>query len=205
MSKATAGLETRNKLLDAAMHVMRLRGYSATTVDDICKAAGVTKGSFFHHFESKEALGLAAAEHFAGMADVVFGDAPYRKLADPLDRVLGYIDFRVAILQGEICDYTCLLGTMVQELYDSNPAIRAACEKHMKEHIDFITKDVAAAKSQYRSRAKWSAESVAFHIQAVLQGSFIYAKVTQGPAVAVESLSHLRRYVQMLFKNESKN
>jgi len=200
MSKATASLETRKKLLDAALHVMRLRGYSATTVDDICNAAGVTKGSFFHHFDSKEALGLAAAEHFASMADRIFGDAPYRKLPDPLDRVLGYIDFRVAILQGEICDYTCLLGTFVQELYDSHPAIRAACEKHMKDHIDGITKDVAAAKKQYAPKAPWSAQSLAFYIQAVLQGSFVYAKATQGSNVAIESLSHLRRYVRMLFK-----
>jgi TetR/AcrR family transcriptional repressor of nem operon len=200
MSKATASLETRNKLLDAAMHVMRLRGYSATTVDDICEKAGVSKGSFFHHFDSKEALGLAATQHFAAMADGFFAGAPYRKLPDPLDRVLGYIDFRVAILQGEICDYTCLLGTLVQETYDSNPAIRAACEKHMKDHIDGITKDVAAAKARYASKAPWSAEGIAFYIQAVLQGSFIYAKATQGSAVAVESLSHLRRYMQMLFK-----
>ena len=199
MSKATASLETRNKLLDAAMHVMRLRGYSATTVDDICKAAGVTKGSFFHHFDSKEALGLAAAEHFSSMADRILGDAPYTKLPDPLDRVLGYIDFRTAILQGEICDYTCLLGTFVQELYDSHPAIRAACEKHMKHHIALITKDVAAAKAQYAPKASWTAASVAFYIQAVLQGSFIYAKATQGADVVVESLSHLRRYVRMLF------
>ena len=201
MSKATASLETRNKLLDAAMHVIRLRGYSATTVDDVCQAAGVTKGSFFHHFDSKEALGVAATHHFAAMADRVFGDAPYRKLADPMDRVLGYIDFRAAILRGKICDYTCLLGTMVQEVYDSNPAIRAACEKHMKEHIADIAKDVLAAKARCAPRAKWSAEGVAFHIQAVLQGSFVYAKATQSSDVAVESLSHLRRYVQMLFKS----
>ncbi len=44
----------KDKLLDAAVHVVRQKGYAATSVDDLCKAAGVTKGAFFHHFESKE-------------------------------------------------------------------------------------------------------------------------------------------------------
>ena len=46
----------RDKLIAAAHQEVRRQGYSATTVDQICAAAGVTKGAFFHHFESKEAL-----------------------------------------------------------------------------------------------------------------------------------------------------
>ena len=201
MSKTTASTETRNKLLDAAMHVMRLKGYAATTVDDICKEAGLTKGSFFHHFASKEELGIAAAEHFATMAAGLFSQAPYRAHADPVDRLLGYVDFRVAILQGRICDYTCLLGTFVQELYETHPAIRAAAEKHMRDHVAELTKDVAEAKARYAPDAPWTADSVAFHMQAVLQGSLIYAKATLGTQIAVESLDHLRRYLELLFKD----
>ena len=44
--------DSRDKLLDAAMHVIRQKGYDATTVDDICAEAGLTKGAFFHHFAS---------------------------------------------------------------------------------------------------------------------------------------------------------
>jgi Bacterial regulatory proteins, tetR family len=45
--------------LDAAVQVIRAKGYSAMTIDDVCLAAGLTKGSFFHHFKSKEELALA--------------------------------------------------------------------------------------------------------------------------------------------------
>ena len=199
MSKATASLETRNKLLDAAQDVIRLKGYAATTVDDICKAAGLTKGSFFHHFASKEELGVAAAEHFASMASDIFGSAPYRTLPDPVDRLLGYVDFRIVILQGPVCGFSCLLGTFVQEVYETNPAIRAACERHMGDHVAELAKDVAEAKRQYAPDAAWTADSLALHMQAVLQGSLILAKAKQGPQVAVESLSHLRRYLELLF------
>lgn len=200
MSKAVVGGETRVKLLDAAMHVMRLKGYAATTVDDICRAAGLTKGSFFHHFASKEALGIAAADHFASMAAGIFSAAPYRAHADPVDRLLGYVDFRIAILQGPICDFSCLLGTFVQELYETHPAIRAAAEKHLTDHVAELVVDVAEAKRRYAPEATWSAESVAVHMQAVLQGSLIFAKARQGPEVATQSLGHLRRYLEMLFK-----
>src|SRR5882724_12130501 len=84
---------SKTKLLDAALTVIRTKGYSATTVDDICHAAGVTKGSFFHHFKSKDELALAAAEHFSEMADGLFAQAPYHAAIDPAARVLGYIDF----------------------------------------------------------------------------------------------------------------
>jgi len=51
----------RQKLLDAALTLIRTKGYEATTVDDICQGAAVAKGAFFHHFKSKEALAIAAA------------------------------------------------------------------------------------------------------------------------------------------------
>src|SRR6516162_8475568 len=110
---AQAQHESKTKILDAALRVIRAKGYAATTVEDICQAAGLTKGSFFHHFRSKEELALAGSAHFATMADGMFAQAPYRTLADPLDRLLGYIDFRKAILQGRLPEFTCLLGTMV--------------------------------------------------------------------------------------------
>ena len=54
MSPEQAHHESKAKLLDAALQVIRTKGYSATTIDDICLAAGLTKGSFFHPFKSKE-------------------------------------------------------------------------------------------------------------------------------------------------------
>jgi TetR/AcrR family transcriptional repressor of nem operon len=191
--------ESKTRLLNAALHVIRLKGYSATTVDDICHAAGVTKGSFFHHFKSKDDLALAAAAHWNAITGDFFASAPYRQLADPLDRLLGYLDFRAAILDGELSEYTCLLGTLVQETYATHPAIREACDQGLSSHIAELARDVAAARQLYAPEASWTAESVGYLIQAVLQGSFIFAKAKQGPQVIRENLDHLRRYIQILF------
>ena len=150
--------ESKTRLLNAALHVIRAKGYAATTVEDICHKAGVTKGSFFHHFRSKDELALAAASYWGSMTDGFFAAAPYRKLQDPLDRLLGYVDFRASILNGELPDYTCLLGTLVQETYATHSEIRAACERGLSSHIAELTRDIAAAKKLYAPKARWSPE-----------------------------------------------
>jgi TetR/AcrR family transcriptional regulator, transcriptional repressor for nem operon len=202
MSPAEVQHDSKTRFLDAALQVIRTKGYEATTIDDICKAAGLTKGSFFHHFASKEELGLGAADHFAAMAAGLFRTAPYHAPADPLDRVLGYVDFRAAILKGELPDFTCLLGMMVQETYQTHPAIREACDRHISEHAAEVAKDIAEAKKKYAPDAEWTADGLALYTQAVLQGAFILAKAKHGPEVAADCIGHLRTYISLLFGTE---
>jgi TetR/AcrR family transcriptional repressor of nem operon len=189
----------RQKLLDAAFALIRAKGYSATSVDDLCAEAGVTKGAFFHHFDTKEALGVAAAEYWAEATGAFFAAAPYHSHPDPLDRFLGYIDFRKQILQGEVKEFTCLVGTMVQEAYDTAPAIRAACDATISEHAEKLVADIAEAMAARGIAADWTPRSLALHTQAVLQGAFILAKAKGGSTIAAESVDHLRRYVEMIF------
>ena len=191
--------DSKTKLLDAAVHVIRAKGYTATRVEDICEAAGLTKGSFFHHFSSKEDLALDAAEHFSAMAESLFSSAPYHSLSDPLDRLIGYVDFRKASLQGELPDYTCLLGAMVQETYDTHPLIRKACDRSISAHAATLVPDIEAAIRKYGVRGDWTAQSLAYYMQAVIQGAFILAKAQHSSEVAAACLDHLRRYLKVLF------
>src|ERR1700733_8982128 len=89
-----SGRDARAQLLDAALDVIRERGFSATSVDDLCQTAGVTKGAFFHHFRSKEDFGVAVADYWSEMTGALFAGAAYHDHGDPLQRLLGYIDFR---------------------------------------------------------------------------------------------------------------
>jgi TetR/AcrR family transcriptional regulator, transcriptional repressor for nem operon len=191
--------ESKTKFLDAALHVIRAKGYAATRIEDVCEVSGLTKGSFFHHFQSKEELALAAAAHFAASADRAFAHAPYQSRTDPLERLLGYVDFRIAILRGALPDFTCLLGTMVQETYDTHAAIRAACNTHISAHAAAVARDIAVAKARYAPDAPWTAESLGLFTQAVIQGAFVLAKAKHGPAIAVDCLTHLRRYLETQF------
>ena len=92
MSSRTREPSTKEKILQATLALVRTKGFTATTVDDLCAAAGVTKGAFFHHFESKEALGVDAARYWSEMTTAFFAAAPYQTIVDPLAKLLGYID-----------------------------------------------------------------------------------------------------------------
>jgi TetR/AcrR family transcriptional regulator, transcriptional repressor for nem operon len=199
LSHPTPKIDARTKLLEAALPLIRAKGYSATSVDEICAAAGVTKGAFFHHFKSKDALGVAAADYWSEVTGAVFAAAPYHDHADPLDRVLAYLAFRKALLQGGVAEFTCLVGTMVQETYETAPAIRAAGERSITGHAQTLEADIEAAMRARNMTPGWSARSLALHTQAVIQGAFILAKATGGAEIAADSIDHVRRYIEMLF------
>lgn len=191
--------EARTRLLEAARDLIRARGFAGCSVDDLCRAAGVTKGAFFHQFGSKEGLGVAAAQYWAETTTAFFAAAHYQTHADPLDRVFAYLDFRKEIIAGEIADFTCLVGTMAQEVYQSHLAIRDACAASIFGHAKTLEADIAAAMQAHGIEGDWTAASLARHMQAVIQGAFVLAKAADNPEIARESLDHLRRYVLLLF------
>ncbi|MBO0733959.1 MAG: TetR/AcrR family transcriptional regulator [Methylocapsa sp.] len=194
----------REKLLDAAVALIRTKGYAATSVDELCAKAGVSKGAFFHHFDGKEALGVAAAEYWSKKTGAFFAAARYHKHKDPLERVLGYIDFRKAMLRGEVPEFTCLAGTLVQEIYETSPAIRKACDAAISAHAAELEADIAEAIRHHGIRAGWPPRSLALYTQAVLQGAFILAKAKGDAAVAAECIDHLRRYLGLLFHSSNR-
>jgi len=186
--------ESKTKLLEATLMVVRAKGYAATRIEDVCAEAGLTKGSFFHHFKSKEDLALAAVAHWDARASGEFAAAPYH----------AYVDFRKAILTGELPEFTCFAGTIVQEVYATHPVIRAACERNISGHARTLEADIREAMRKYDVRGHWTAEGLALHTQSVIQGAFILAKAKGSAAVAAESLDHLRLYLALLFAEPAK-
>jgi TetR/AcrR family transcriptional repressor of nem operon len=190
----------RSKLLDAAIGLVRLKGYAATSIDDLCKASGVTKGAFFHHFASKEALAVAGAQQWTARAEqLIFTVPPWTRIEDPLERLLAHIDFRLAMLDGPVENFTCFVGTIVQEAFATNDAIRAACDASITAYAERLAEGIQPAIDRYGISYGTTALSLAYHIQGVLQGAFILAKAKGDPAIARETVIHLKRYVEILF------
>ena len=190
----------RVRLLGAALKLVREQGYDATSVDSLCGAAGVTKGAFFHHFASKEELGVAATQFWTQVTSQVFAQADYHRFEDPLDQLIGYVDFRIQLLEGRsLAECTCLLGTMAQEKFESSPAIRDACFEGIHIHATEVAKMIAAAKMRHAPQATWGVESLALYTQSVIQGAFVLAKAKNDVALAADMIRHLRRYIELLF------
>ncbi len=116
--------------------------------------------------------------------------------------MLAHIDLRLAIIEGEPEDYTCFVGSMVQEAYATSEPIRIAGAASFDAYVTALAVDVQAAIDRHGVRDGVTAQSLSRHVQAVLQGAFVMAKAANHPAPARDSVAHLKRYIEMLFDRE---
>lgn len=202
--QAAKAAATRQKLVDAAILLVRQQGFTATSVDQLCSEAGVSKGAFFHHYPSKDALAADAARYWGRRADDMFGENGPPLPADPLARVLQYIDIRTAIMDGTLAGCSCFAGTTVQEMYGQSETIRLACRDAIFGHAASLEPDISEALEAHGIKYV-SAAGLALHIQAVIQGVFVVAKADGHFTAARESMAHLRRYIELLFQGGGKS
>lgn len=202
MRKAQADSPAKEKLLEAAEELMLAKGFVATTVDEICETAGLTKGGFFHYFESKEDLGKEVLNRFCHSMFQRFQQGPFQKEQDPLLRIYGWIDFAIEMSKNPIAQKGCLLGNFSQELADTHPGIRSLCAERFAGWAEFLKKELDEAKTRYVPGSRVDTQSLAEHFIAVIEGSLILAKAKQDMSVMEKSLRHLRSYVEGLFEEQ---
>lgn len=192
--------ETKRKLVDAGARLMRTRGYNATTVDDICADAGVTKGGFFHYFKSKDDVAQAALAYFHEARVREYEAAPFRKLSDPLDRVFGRLDFvKETYCEKNQVTKGCLIGVFAQELAFTNPEIRDVCQNFFSRLIRDFSGDLAEAKAAHAPDAKFDPKAVAQVYLAMVQGSMMLAKSAGNNDVLRDNIEQFRDYLKCLF------
>jgi TetR/AcrR family transcriptional regulator, transcriptional repressor for nem operon len=118
---------TKERVLDAAQHLMVSQGYEATLADEICEKAQLTKGRFFHCFRNKEHLGREVLKRFcasgAALHESLCGDEK-----DPLKRVYKYVDGAAKRILDQATPNSCLLGTFAQEMSETSATIRKTRE-----------------------------------------------------------------------------
>jgi len=198
-SKTKSETDTKQKLLDSAMKLMINKGFKATTVDEICAEAGLTKGSFFHYFDGKEDLAKATVKHFHQFQQRMFDGAEFRSVADPLERVYGRLEFIASFARNPQMPKSCLVGNLIQEIAGTHDDIRRVCESSMDAGVADFERDMAAAKLKHAPDADFDPASVARLYLTVIQGSMIMVKASKNPAVFEENVAHLRRYIESLF------
>src|ERR1700685_4637564 len=105
---------TKRKLVEATVDLMLRQGFAGTTVDQICEEAGVTKGSFFHHFDSKEAIGEAALNAWGDFGTSIYSPSWSDPNLDPLEQLYKHLDImaEIALRPGDAT--SCVVGMMSQ-------------------------------------------------------------------------------------------
>jgi TetR/AcrR family transcriptional repressor of nem operon len=187
----------REKLLEAGTELFRRRGYLGTTVDDICNAARVTKGAFFHHFETKEMLAEACLSAWEQRITNLHAAAPFQAVADPREKLFACIDFFIGVFSNPDMVKSCLAGTTAQEVSESHPVLRDAAqacfakgEAHFQKLLDAASEQAGLALDTASLSQLW---------MATLQGSILLAKASREDSVIPENLRHFRRYMETIF------
>ncbi len=191
--------ETRRKILDATRDLVLRQGFTATGVDQICREAGLTKGAFFHHFKSKEALGLAALADWGDFGMGLYAEATREPLKEPLDHVHRFFDIMTGFVQGNEGPVTCVVGIISQEMSLTNPNLREECAKHLEVWTDFAARLLDEAKQACPPRADFDSRELAWFLNSLWQGSMLVSKARQEPDIIVKNLQRARAYVDNLF------
>lgn len=178
---------SKERILKAARDTILSKGFSAMTVDAVCKAAGITKGGFFHHYESKDALGEAALAKFWLDTKERQAIAPYNQATEPIQILEGYLDFAIEAYQDPELQKGCMLAIFTMELSESNELLFNAAAKHFSEWRKslLIMFDRAATQSGRRIDARaWSDLYIS-----TLEGGLLLAKSSKDPEALKRSLT----------------
>ncbi|MCI3270587.1 TetR/AcrR family transcriptional regulator [Streptomyces cylindrosporus] len=175
--------DAKEKILGAARSLIEQRGYSALGVAEICKAAGVPKGSFYYFFESKESLALAVVdEHWAAQrsdwARVLGSDA------EPLERLRElFVETEAgqrAVQEGCGSVSGCLFGNLTLELSNQTEAVRARLQEIFEAQVDMVEAVVAQARERGEVGVADTREA-ARAVVAQLEGQVMFAKLYNSP------------------------
>jgi TetR/AcrR family transcriptional repressor of nem operon len=113
----------RDQLIASGLETLHRRGYNGAAVQDITDAAGVPKGSFYNHFESKEALALEVIDRF-GKEQMALASVLSDESLSPVERLRRYFASLATNLAAQNYERGCLLGNFSTELADQSRVIR---------------------------------------------------------------------------------
>lgn len=170
------GASTRDVILEKALDLFHARGYTATGVMDITKAAGVPKGSFYHFFDSKEKLALETVSIYAASIQVELLDGPSES---PLQRMRDHIDHVIWLAGEKGYERGCLLGNFSTEMPSQSAEVSAAVESTMTQWTARMAGTLAAAKEAGEIATGGEPERLAAFIIAGLEGALARAKVAR--------------------------
>lgn len=200
------GTATRQAIMDSAEGLVLEQGFAGTSVDAIIGQAGVTKGAFFHHFESKQDLAYALIDRYVDLDLDHLTEKMARAEAlatDPLQQLLVFVGLFIEDADAYAGPPPgCLMGSYIYEagLFD---------ERTMKTVHDNMMawREVLVAKLEKVAAVHPPAIEVDFKgladmLTVVFEGAYIVARSLRDPDTVADQLEQYRSYIELLFGAE---
>jgi TetR/AcrR family transcriptional repressor of nem operon len=191
MAKSSV-MGVRERLLEAGVATFSKAGFNGCSVQDITDAAGVPKGSFYNHFESKEALGAAALEHHwkdGGCDTLKLLTMPDRM---PLDRLRAYFTQVAADLVAADYACGCLIGNMTAEMSDHSALVSAQLSAIFASWTLQVANCIAQAQAAGEIKCDAKPEALATFVLNAWEGAVLRARIERGGGA-------LEQFIEMLF------
>ena len=180
----------REKLVSAGLDTLYRRGFNGCGVEDITRAAGVPKGSFYNHFESKEALGIEVLERFwrsGGPRLKILRD----QTLPPVERLRRYFDSLADVLAGWDYQTGCMIGNFSTELANQSRATRDRLSLILAEWTRAIEDCVREAQKAGGTRADLDPATIATFLINAWEGTCSRTKVDKDS----KAVEHFREIV----------
>ena len=189
--------KTQENILKAARDLILSKGYPATTIDQIVESAGVSKGSFYHAFPSKEEMGISLLEWYqlSGVSKVMAG--PFAKMKDPKKRMFGFLD-HIENISEDMWGHGCLLGNLGLELAETSPKIRKKVSGLFQKVIIMLGPIFEPAGSNKGTKEHPTAKEVAEQYLVMLEGSIMLARVYNDWGYFTRGLQNFRNQLNYL-------
>jgi TetR/AcrR family transcriptional repressor of nem operon len=182
-------LKTRRRIIGHATLLIYEKGYTKTTIDDVIAAAGVTKGSFYFHFPSKEELGYAvienASEHILGNLKKTLD----RTDLTPYERIEAMLAETRGIVEAADCTRGCILGNLALETSQMGDGFRERIARTFRNWSELIASELEEMKEAGELPPDFDCSEYADFAISALEGGIMISKVTLDPAPMRNSIA----------------
>lgn len=165
----------REQIVQAGLKCLREKGFNGVGVQDITAAAGVPKGSFYNHFESKEALGAEIVERYG--ADASRREILADKSVPPLERLRRHYARLNAIFSESKFERGCILGNFSAELSNQSNVIRDGLRRLYEQWTRDVEATIAEAQDQGAVSNDLTAAELAAFLLDAYEGALLRARV----------------------------
>ena len=165
----------REEIVQAGLKCLVEKGFNAVGVQDITDAAGVPKGSFYNHFESKEALGVEIVERYG--ANQTRREILTDPTVPPLQRLRRHFDRISALFAESHFKRNCILGGFSAELANQSETIRESLRKLYGQWTKDIEATIAEAQTKGEIANKTRASDLAAFLLDSYEGALLRARV----------------------------
>jgi TetR/AcrR family transcriptional regulator, transcriptional repressor for nem operon len=171
---------TKQKILEAGARIIHRKGFHHTGIQEVLRAAGVPKGSFYFYFKNKEDFGLQVIDYF---------DAMYRSMADPivnapetpaLGRMESLLSHFIALFDSLQCTCGCPIGNLAQEMGDLSDAFSSRLNASLDMMAGIYAQLLTEAQSAGEISLSLDTTRTAYFIVSSWHGALIQMKIARG-------------------------